>query len=202
MRHPSPEEEVVLHQRLLEHDPLAYYDVFPMYMERIARKLEGLGYDVDVARDAAIDAVLAYREKPERYDPQKVHLFTYVMGVARHKAMDRWRSDQARARREKKQGDVELLRRTPKDQVEEMETYVRVRQLVDSLEEEAVLNERDRAILQLYLLDEGSTEELAKVLGWPPMSKAERQSKAKQLRDRLMKRLARFGKKEDSDDDS
>lgn len=202
MRHPSPEEEMVLHQRLLEHDPLAYYDVFPMYMERIARKLEGIGYDVDVARDAAIDTVVAYREKPERYDPRKVHLFTYIMGVAKHKASDRWRSDQARARREKKQGDVELLRRTPKDQVEEMETYVRVRQLVDSLEEEAVLNERDQAILQLYLLDDGSTEELAKVLRWPPMSKEERQSKAKQLRDRLMKRLARFGKKEDSDDDS
>jgi RNA polymerase sigma-70 factor, ECF subfamily len=57
MRHPSPEEEMVLHQRLLEHDPLAYYDVFPMYMERIARKLEGIGYDIDVARDAAIDTV-------------------------------------------------------------------------------------------------------------------------------------------------
>jgi RNA polymerase sigma-70 factor, ECF subfamily len=201
MRHPSPEEEMVLHQRLLEHDPLAYYDVFPMYMERIAKKLEGLGYDVDVARDAAVDTVEAYRKKPERYDPRKVHLFTYIMAVARHKAVDRWRSVQAQAQREKKQGDVELLRRTPKDQVEQMETYVRVRQLVDLLEKGEVLNERDQAILRLFLMGEGSTEEVAKVLRLPPMPKEKRQSEAKRHRDRLLKRLARFGK-EDSDDDS
>lgn len=201
MRHPSPEEEMLLHQRLLEHDPLAYYDVFPMYMERIAKKLEGAGYDVDVARDAALETVLAYRKNPERYDSRKVHLFTYIMGVARHKAVDRWRSVQARAQREKKQGDVELLRRTPKDQVEQMETYVRVRQLVDLLEKGEVLNERDQAILRLFLMGEGSTEEVAKVLRLPPMPKQERQSEAKRHRDRLLKRLARFGK-EDSDDDS
>jgi RNA polymerase sigma-70 factor (ECF subfamily) len=201
MRHPSPEEEMVLHQRLLEHDPLAYFDVFSMYMERIAKKLKGLGFDVDVARDAALETVLAYRKNPERYDPRKVHLFTYIMGVARHKALDRWRSVQSQAQREKKQGDVELLRRTPKDQMEKMETYVRVRQLLELLEKGAVLNERDQIILRLFLTGESSTEELAKVLRWPPMSKEDRQLKAKQLRDRLMKLLERFGK-EDSDDDS
>lgn len=201
MRHPSPEEEMLLHQRLLEHDPLAYCDVFPMYMERIAKKLEELGYDVDVARDAALDTVLAYREKPERYDSRKVHLFTYVMGVARHKAVDRWRSVQAQVQREKKQGDVELLRRTPKDPVEQMETYVRVRQLMDLLEEGGALNEREQAILRLFLLGEGSTEEMAKVLRLPPMSKEDQQQEVKRHRDRLMKRLGRFGK-EDSDDDS
>ena len=201
MRHPSPEEEMVLHQRLLEHDPLAYFDVFPMYMERIAKKLEGIGFDVDVARDAALETVLAYRKKPERYDPQKVHLFTYIMGVAKHKAVDRWRSVQAQAQRDKKQGDVELLLRTPKDQVEKMETYVRVRQLVALLEEGEVLNERDQAILRLFLIGESSTEEMAKVLRLPPMSKEDRQLEAKRHRDRLMKLLERFGK-EDSDDDS
>jgi len=200
MRNPSAEEEMVLHQRLLEHDPLAYLDVFPMYMERLAKKLEALGYDVDVARDAAIDAVLAYRKRPERYEPRKVHLFTYIMGVAKHKAVDRWRSVQAQAQREKKQGDVELLLRTPKDQVERMETYVRVRQLVELLEEGKVLNERDQAILRLFLIGEGSTEEVAKVLRLPPMSKEDRQLEAKRHRDRLMKLLERFGK-EDSDDD-
>jgi RNA polymerase sigma-70 factor (ECF subfamily) len=167
-----------------------------MYMERLAKKLEGIGYDVDVARDAALDAVLAYRGRPERYDPRKVHLFTYIMGVAKHKAVDRWRSVQAQAQREKKQGDVELLLRTPKDQVERMETYVRVRQLVDLLE---VLNERDQAILRLFLIGEGSTEEVAKVLRLPSMSKEDRRLEAKRHRDRLMKLLERFGK-EDSDD--
>ncbi|WP_309893287.1 hypothetical protein [Archangium sp.] len=180
---------------------MAYFDVFSMYMERIAKKLEGAGYDVDVARDAALETVLAYRKNPERYDPRKVHLFTYIMGVARHKAVDRWRSVRARAQRDKKQGDVELLLRTPKDQVEKMETYVRVRQLVDLLEEGGGLNERDQAILRLFLMGEGSTEEMTKVLRLPPMSKEDQQSEAKRHRDRLLKRLARLGK-EDSDDDS
>lgn len=202
MRHPSPEEEMVLHQRLLEHDPLAYGDVFSMYMERLAKKLEGAGYDVDVARDAAIDAVLAYRSNPERYDSRKVHPFTYIMGVAKHKAMDRGRSVRARTQREKKQGDVELLRRTPNEQMEDMETSARVRQLVERLEREEILDGRDQAILRLFLTGEGSTEEVAKALGLSPTSKEDQKLAAKQHRDRLMKRLARFGKKEDSDDDS
>lgn len=201
MRNPSQEEEMVLHQRLLEHDPVAYFDVFPMYMERLAKKLERLGYDVDVARDAAIDAVLAYRKRPEGYDPRKVHLFTYVMGVARHKAVDRWRSVQARAQREKKQGDVELLLRTPNDQLERIETYVKVRQLVDLLEKGGILNERDHAILRLFLMGEGSTEEIAKAVQLPPMSKEDRQLEVKRLRDRLMKKLERMFQKEDPDDD-
>ncbi len=202
MRHQSPEDEMVLHQRLLEGDPLAYGEVFAMYMERLATKLERTGYDVDVARDAALEAVLAYRAKPERYDPRKVHLFTYIMGVAKHKAVDRWRSLQAEGQREKKQGDVELLRRTPKDSMEQMETYVRVRQLVDMLEEGGLLDERDQAVLRLFLIEEKSTDEVAKVLRLPPMSKEDRQREAKRHRDRLMKLLERFGKKEDPDDDS
>jgi RNA polymerase sigma-70 factor (ECF subfamily) len=193
---------MVLHQRLLEGDPLAYGEVFAMYMERLATKLERTGYDVDVARDAALEAVLAYRAKPERYDPRKVHLFTYIMGVAKHKAVDRWRSLQAEGQREKKQGDVELLRRTPKDSMEQMETYVRVRQLVDMLEEGGLLDERDQAVLRLFLIEEKSTDEVAKVLRLPPMSKEDRQREAKRHRDRLMKLLERFGKKEDPDDDS
>jgi RNA polymerase sigma-70 factor (ECF subfamily) len=201
MRHPSPEEEMLLHQRLLVHDPLAYRDVFHMYMERIARELEKQGYDIDVARDAAIDTVLAYREKPERYDRRKVHLFTYIMGVARHKAMDRWRSAQAEAKREKKQSDVELALRTPKDPLDQMETYVRASQAADLVEEEGALSEQDEAFLRHLLMGESSTEELARVLGLPPMSREAQQLEVKRHRDRLMKRLGRIGK-EDSDDDS
>ncbi|SEM43031.1 RNA polymerase sigma-70 factor, ECF subfamily [Stigmatella aurantiaca] len=200
MRNPSPEAEMVLHQRLLEGDPLAYYDVFPMYMERLAKKLEGLGYDIDVARDAALEAVLAYRKQPERYDPRKVHPFTYIMGVAKHKAADRFRSVQAQAQREKKQGDVELLLRTPNDPVERMETSARVRQIVELLEKGKVLSEQDQAMLRLVLTGESSTEELAKALRLPPMSKEDRRLEVKRHRDRLMKLLERFFGKEDSDD--
>ncbi|SET98353.1 RNA polymerase sigma factor [Stigmatella erecta] len=200
MRNPSPEAEMVLHQRLLEGDPLAYYDVFPMYMERLAKKLEGLGYDIDVARDAALEAVLAYRKQPERYDPRKVHPFTYIMGVAKHKAADRWRSVEAGARREKKQGDVELLLRTPNDPMERMETSARVRQILELLEKGKVLSEQDQALLRLVLTGESSTEELAKALRLPPMSKEDRQLEVKRHRDRLMKLLERFFGKEDSDD--
>ena len=201
MRQPSVEEEMLLHQRLLEHDPLAYRDVFSLYMEPLARKLEKGGYDVDIARDAAIDALLVYRQNPERYDPQRAHPFAYIMGVARYKAMDRRSSQQARVEREKKQGDVELLRRTPKEQMEAMEIYVRVSQLLKRLIETGGLGEQDWAILQLYLTGEGSTEEFARVLRMSSTSKEDRKAKAKQLRDRLMKKLARFGRKEDSDDD-
>jgi RNA polymerase sigma-70 factor (ECF subfamily) len=202
MSYPSSEDEMALHQRLLDHDPVAYADVFLMYMDRLADRLRRqLKCDVDLARDAALEAVLAYRSKPERFDSQKGQLFPYIAKVARHKAMDLLSSDHARVRREKENSDVEHQRTTPKEEERKMENSVRARLLVDRLEAGRVLNERDRALLMEILVGDGSTEELARVLDLPPMPKAERQREVKRHRDRLMRKLERFGKKEEKPDD-
>lgn len=153
MRNPSPEDEVALHQRLLARDPVAYADAFLMYMDRLAKILERK-YDVNIARDAALDAVEAYRKHPDRCVLQKGRPFPYIMQTARHKAIDRWRSACAQARREKEHSDVEDQRRTPKEELERMETLVRARQLVERLEAGGYLSEQSRALLWLILSGE------------------------------------------------
>lgn len=200
MRNPSPAEERVLHERVVQHDPVAPVDVYQTYMEELVRVLmRKHGCDEDTAHDSATDAILSYLNKPARYDPGRASLSSYLMQAAWHRAVDRLRSASSRTRREENFGrGVEQWSRAPN---EEMEASVRARQLVDLLEKGDYLTERDRAALRLFLAGESSTEEMAKAFGLPPKPKEELKHEVKRHRDRLMKWLERFGK-EDSDDES
>jgi len=200
MRYPAPADERALHERVVQRDPVASVDVYRTYMDGIVEILmRKHGCDEDTAHDSAIDAILSYIHRPDRYDPGRRPLFFYLMQAAWHRAVDRLRSANARARREQDFGrGVEQGARTPN---EEMEASVRARQLVDLLEKGEYLTEIDRAALRLFLAGEGSTEEMAKALGLPPRPMAELRREVKRHRDRLMKLLERFGK-EGSDDES
>jgi RNA polymerase sigma-70 factor (ECF subfamily) len=198
MRYPSPEDERVLHERVVQHDPVASTDVFMTYMDRIVKVLmQRLGCDEDAAYDSTVEVIFTYIHKPARYDPGKGRLFSYLMQAAKHRAVDKRRSADARARRE--QDFVELPARTPK---EEMEDSVEARLVMKRLVERGYLkNERDWDALGLILSGERSTEVLAVALGLTSLPKEELKRAVKRHRDRLMKLLERFGK-EDSDDES
>ncbi|QRN97338.1 sigma-70 family RNA polymerase sigma factor [Archangium violaceum] len=200
MRNPPPEDERALHERVLQHDPVAPTDVFKTYMELIEKVLRKMGVDEDAAHDSAVEVIWSYLDTPGRYDPgKKVSLFTYLKRAAIHRVVDKRRSADARARRTHEfVRSVEQGARTPN---EVMEASVRSREAVDQLEKGNYLTERDRAALRLILAGEVSTEEIAKALGLPPKPLAELRREVKRHKDRLMKLLERFGK-EDSDDES
>ncbi|WNG39630.1 sigma-70 family RNA polymerase sigma factor [Archangium violaceum] len=203
MRNPSPADELVLHQRVLEGDPVAPADVFMTYTERIVKILmRKLGCDEDAAHDSAVDAVWSYLEHPDRYDLSKGRgrLFPYLMQAARHRALDRLSSAASRARREQDFASVvEQQARTPK---EVMEDSVEANLVLNLLVERGYLkNTRDWAALRLLVHGERSTERLAEALGLTSLSGDELKRAVKRHRDRLMKLLERFGK-EDPDDES
>jgi len=198
MRYPSPEDERALHERVIQHDPVASNDVFMTYMDRIVKILmQRLGCDEDAAHDSTVEVIFTYIHKPARYDPGKGRLFSYLMQAARHRVVDKRRSADARVRRE--QGFVELPVRAPK---EEMEDLVEARLVMRRLVERGHLkNERDWDALGLILSGERSTEVLAVALGLTSLPREELKRAVKRHRDRLMKLLERFGK-EDSDGES
>ncbi|OJH40503.1 RNA polymerase sigma factor [Cystobacter ferrugineus] len=202
MSYPSPEDERALHERAIRRDTVVSADIFLTFMEPIAAILvRRLRCDEDTARDSAMRVLFDYIERPGRYDPGKGRLFAYLMQAARYRALDHRRSARSEARRNREFTHVvELGSRTPK---EELENRVEAGLIMRRLVERGYLkNERDQEALLLILQGESATEELAKALGLAPMPLEELRREVKRHRDRLMKLLERFRRKEDSDDES
>ncbi|MBI5481672.1 MAG: sigma-70 family RNA polymerase sigma factor [Deltaproteobacteria bacterium] len=191
MAFPAAAEELALHERVLASDPVAPVDVFQGLMDPLAEALRrDLPCTEDEAHDSGVDAVLAYLEEPGRYDRNRGRLSTYLMDIAKKRAIDRLRSRSAAVRRDDTYAAaVELRGPNPKDimeaEVEAQELWQRV--------EEAVPSERDRRVVKLILAGERSTAALAEALDISGLSPLEQRREVKQHRDRLLKVLERLG---------
>ncbi len=200
MGFPAQADEVVLHERVLAGDPVAPVDVFQGLMEPLAEALRrDLPCTEDEVYDSGVDAVLAYLEEPGRYDRNRGRLSTYLMDIAKKRAIDRLRSRSAAERRDDTYAaTVELRAPNPKDimeaEVEAQELWQRV--------EETVPSERDRRALKLILAGERSTAALAVALGISGLSPLEQRREVKQHRDRLLKVLERLGSRLNHDEDA
>jgi len=196
---PLQTDEMALHDRICEGDPVAPTEIFETYMGALVDTLKKkTTQDEDEAHDASIDAIFEYLKKPQRYDRGKGRLFTYLMQIARKRAVDRIRSRNARARREQGYADVvELRAAAPNDGLERgLEAALLLERV-----EQGGLSERDRGFLRLVLEGERSTQVLAQALGLGGLEEDELKREVKRNRDRLMKYLKRLIKKKGVDDD-
>lgn len=193
MAFPAPTEELALHERLLAGDPVVSADVFQALMDPVCHALQhDLHCSEDEAYDSGVDAVYAYLDDPSTFDRNRGRLSTYVMDIAKKRAIDRIRSRTAGERRDDAYAKVvELRARNPKDV---METEIMARELWPRVEE-AVASERDRKFLKLICEGERSTVIFAELLGLSGLPADEQRLTVKQHRDRLMKVLERLGAK-------
>jgi RNA polymerase sigma-70 factor (ECF subfamily) len=197
-REPPIINELDLYRRALKRDPVILADLFEALAEKIIKfVMNDLKCSEDTADNAVFDALTDYVEQPERYDPQKGRLLTYLTQAAKYQAKDRLKSEAATARREQEFGRVvELWRRTPK---EEMENAVEASRVMEQLRKRGLLKDEDMAAFELIMKGERSTERLAQALGLGALPLEQMRREVKRHRDRLMKILERFGK-EDPDD--
>lgn len=200
MAFPGPADEIVLHERVLAGDPVAPVDVFKAWMDPIANALRSdLRCSDDEAYDSGVDAVLAYLEEPGKYDRGKGRLSSYVMDIAKKRAIDRLRTRTAAERRDNRYAAaVELRTVNPKDV---LEAAVEARKLWQKVEN-AVPDERDRRMLKLILEGERSTDAFAEALELGVLSPLAQRRLVKQHRDRLMKVLERLGTRLGHDEDA
>ncbi|RKH83426.1 sigma-70 family RNA polymerase sigma factor [Corallococcus sp. AB032C] len=194
----SPSQGRDLHERVLNGDRTASVDVFLTFMDPMVRALKGNpGCNDDDAHDSAIDAVYAYLQRPQRYDPDKSNLGTYLSRIALRKAQDRFRASTSRARRNRDFGGaVALWAGAPN---KEMETRVEVHLILETINQ-AGFSERDRACLRLMFAGERSTDRLAEVLGLMHLPQLELRREVKRTQDRLMKALKRLFEEEHDDE--
>lgn len=199
MRFPDLAQETALHRRMIAGDPLATPDVAEVYMRPLSDAVCGdMRCDQDIAHDASIDALLHYFEHADDFEPKRGRLATYLMDIAKKRAIDRLRSTGRQAGRNEKYGEVvELQPAAPK---EAMENHAEAAKLWDRIEE-ALPDERDRAAVRLIIDRDRSTDALAAALELPPMPDDELRAATKRHRDRLVKVLERIGEKLDGGDE-
>jgi RNA polymerase sigma-70 factor (ECF subfamily) len=199
LRRVPPVDERELHDRALQKHPLILVDLLQSFADQIVGFVRhDLKCDEETAYDAVIDVLYAYVTTPNRYDPRRGRLVSYLTKAAKHRVQDRLKSGASRTQREQNYASGFELRLMPPKDI--LENSVEASRAMDRLIEQKYLkDERDIATLRLILMGERSTEKLAQALGLDTSSQEQMRREVKRHRDRLMKILERFGK-EDPDD--
>lgn len=91
-------------------------------------------HDRVLAEDVAQDVFLSLWRKPERFDPNRGKLRTFLLTMAHSRAVDRVRSEQSRRTREERE-HLKVVRSTPsiEDEVIDMHMAEHVRRALDTL---------------------------------------------------------------------
>ncbi len=192
MGNPMQERENALHARILRKESVAYKEAFELFMGPIiSTVIRARRCSPEEARDAAIDVLMDYLEAPERFDPDRGNLLSYLTQSAKNTVTDWYRSTLRRVLREENFGVLfEIVGRSPKDSLEDA---VEARRIVDRIEK-SDLGVIDRAVLAHILLGERSTQRLGEVLGLSHLPTLDVQREVKRHRDRIIKWLQRFGR--------
>ncbi len=149
------------------------------------------GLGEDDAHDLATDAILAYLQAPEQFDPTMASLWTYLCMAAGTDAVDLIRKrTRQRAGLESAKRDVELGVADAND-LADMEHLIDAERVMRAHGDRLATNEPERRILKLLLEGEKSTEAYAGALGLDPRQPAT-VTLVKQAKDRLLLRIRRL----------
>jgi DNA-directed RNA polymerase specialized sigma24 family protein len=200
------QEQDDLHRRVLNRDPTAKADVFETLLDPL---IDSLGYrwpglrGEDQLRDNAIDSVFNYLAAPERYDPKRCSLLTYLRMDAHNDLINAYRSPAQAVKvvplpEESHSGvrDGRRLRKVDSALIS-TDSYPSdsplaglVRQVVD-----AFPDKHDREIVTLLMQGQRSTTIYAQVLGLSGLSASEQEKRVNREKDRIRKRLRRIGER-------
>jgi RNA polymerase sigma-70 factor (ECF subfamily) len=197
---PSPEVERELHQRLLAGDVLASSELADAYLRPLVQRLRRykLTSDAHLVETAAIDAVLATAQHPERYDPARASLTTYLAMAARGDLLNAIQKGQRRAAHQTDLKDVELgtagrnVGWSGDDPAEEAVRRVDGTPAFVATVRGA-FDDQEWAVVELML--EGQrrpVREYARLLGLEHLATDEQARAVKRVKDRLEKRLRRL----------
>lgn len=187
-----------LHARLVDGDRIASEElarvVLPEVVGRLARQWRALA-GTDAVHDAAVEVLVVYLRDPQRYDPSRSNLVSWLYMQAHGDLTNDYRSP----RRSFNQRRVAPLRESV-----ESEDFARNLRLVESdtypsdVERDALDDaltaldhDRDRRLLALLLDGDTSTKAAADALGIGHLPMEEQQIEVKRNKDRIKARIKR-----------
>jgi RNA polymerase sigma-70 factor (ECF subfamily) len=180
---------------VLANDPTAPAELFLLVHRPIVTVLANLygrgGLETEVAGDFATDAILAYLRHPQKFEPKRASLFTYLAMISKGDALN-WL--QARSRDKKGLRRLVELSVSERNIVEEdFALGVDADQLLRKFGSQIIDDEADEAVLRLMLMGENDTDVYARALGLEAARREQKKTIVKQRRDKLEKRLRRLG---------
>lgn len=194
---PSKDALLQLHACLLKKVPEDTPDemanaLLPWLIEQLTRAYPSVS-DPHLIDEAAADALWAYLRQPEKYQPERSALTTYLTMAARRDLLNKFQKQKRAAAHEKNlEEGVELEavggNTTMEDDLETREAAHRASDMM----EKKITDEVDKKMLELMMNGERKTSEFANVLGieaWPPDRQAR---EVKRVKDRLKKVLSRL----------
>ena len=184
---------VEAHRRLISGNPTAsaelYKAIFPPLIGWLYVK--GRTTDKELIRDAATDALVDYIKNPDKWDPKRGTLVSYICMAADRDLLNALEKVQRRNKHEVRVADVEdeeIDRNVIAQDDEYSDTAADLLPVLNRL----VASETDRRLLTLMLEGERSTDKFADVLGINSLSKLEKARTVKQHKDRLKKVMDRL----------
>jgi len=186
-----------LHAHLLKRDREDAPDemagvLLPWLIEQLTRAYPGVS-DSHLITESGVDALWEYLRRPERYQPDRASLTTYLMVAARGDLLNKLQKQKRIAVHEKNYEEgVELEvadgNMNMGDDLEVVETVAQVSHAVN----QKIPDGADRKVLELMMSGERRTSEYAKVLGIELLPADRQACEVKRVKDRLKKVLIRL----------
>jgi RNA polymerase sigma-70 factor (ECF subfamily) len=187
-----------IHKRLLTEDvtaPVELVDVLlgPL-LDRLTRKYSKL-HDPYLLPDAVTDALMSYIKCPAQFDPGKRSLIGFLFMAAEGDLRNALAKDKRRRHKEIPLEDVELEVAAGNSEIEEGNSDTesereKLRQALPRI----FGDPKDLAMVELMLSGERTTEAFVNVLELRHLPMDQQRREVKRHKDRLKKRLERYGK--------
>jgi RNA polymerase sigma-70 factor (ECF subfamily) len=187
-----------IHERLLAEDPTASAELVEAMLNQLVKELKKKHYtlhDSDMVVDSVTDALLSYIKRPAQFDPSKRGLFGYLLMAADCDLRNALAKVRRLRRKEICVEDVELEALAGKEQVKgnDLETRLDLKKMQEMIVG-LFIDPKDREMAELILGGERSTETFVTVLGLGGRSLDKQRNEVKRHKDRIKKRLERYGK--------
>jgi RNA polymerase sigma factor (sigma-70 family) len=140
------------------------------------------------------DALISYLKRPTLFDPKKGRLLGFLVMAAERDLRNSLAKAKRRDKKETASEDVEVLSSGGNEEAEEEALAAwldaqDMRQAIDELFD----NPADRALVELILDGERSTEAFSEILGLQGLSVEKQRVEVKLHKDRIKKKLQRYG---------
>ena len=191
------------HKRILQEDVTAFAELSEYALPHLIGFLQQQfptqeAHQIEIA---AIDTLMTYLAMPEKYNPDKLSLFAYLRMSARGDMLNAIDKETRHGRRHQPIDDPTLQEQLPSldlltqtgelDEWLETQTKLTRTELLQKLDED--LDKTDKEILLLMFDGVRDTSQFAEVMNISDLPQAEQQAQVKRAKDRLQKRLQRFG---------
>jgi DNA-directed RNA polymerase specialized sigma24 family protein len=204
---PSRQWQEQRYQRILRKDPTAFAELCEQALPHLTSFLRAQfpHFDAHMHESMAIDCLLDFHTRPRQFDPGRLSLFAYLRMASRR---DMLNAIDKKRRREQRLHSLDdptahlqlsdqerLQEQSELDEWLQQHTDLSIQEILESLDNE--LTSTDEQVLMLVLEGVRDSARFAQVLGITHKDDREQRKDVKRAKDRLAKKLRRFGQRID-----